>query len=1295
MRRIEFTIHTQNYVSKKGRRKSGRSLRSFTLLCLLLITHWGSGVFAQCPLVCNDDENVSLPGTEVSCTVEMTVDQLLENAGSCNSPLAVQLMNIQGQPLPSSPYLNASHIGQSFIYSVTELNSGNSCWGTIKVEDKLGPNIDSCGSFTMPCVLDYKPTMDGGDAPYPDFTDCSGVLSMDYSDVINTNNCGGQGYVAIVTRTWTAVDVKGNVSNCTQIITVDRVSLDDYTPICPANVTLQCGSVVPSTHPSATGYPTIEIMGDSLPVVPGANGFCELASSYTDEVFSICGGGFKILRTWNIYDWCLDTDPTIPNPFTCIQVIKVEDKVAPSIVCPAPIVREAAAAGCSASLTLPPATVADVCSNFGVKVLTPFGIVNGNGGLLLNVPVGVHTVTYVAQDDCGNINTCAVSMTIVDKSPPVAICDEHTTVSLTADGTAIVSAGVFDDGSEDNCEIDHFEVRRMSDPLFSDYISFYCDDIGDDIMVVMRVWDTANNYNDCMINVEVQDKIGPQITCPLDKTIQCYDPVPPVEAPTILDNCPGATWVHTETENLSGCGVGTISRTFVATDMGGHTNGCTQTIYVQNNSAFSLSDIIWPFDYYTSGCGLTVEPDDLPITFDRPTVNEGPCDMVAVTHTDQQLPTNPPACFKVLRKWIVIDWCQYNPNVPNSPGYWEHTQIIKVEDNTPPVLTCPDNVVVDGDDPNCLSEFATIPPVTATDCSTTFNYSTTVDLFSNGSIDIVSSNPDASGNYPFGIHTVNYRVEDKCGNTATCSVTVEIRDAKKPTPICANGLAVELMSDPVNGGGMIDLLPQMFDLGSYDNCTDPDDLVLDLTPSFFNCDDVGTNVVYLYVTDEAGNVDFCETYVVIQDNMVICPSPLSADVYGNIATPPGNGVSNVTIDVSGNGPFTPSITTGQNGQFQFFDLGLGNDYTFTPSQNTGFMNGVTTYDLVLITQHILNVTPFDTPYKYIAADVNHNGAVTTSDVVELRKMILQIITAFPNNTSWRFVDAKHQFTNPTNPFQPPFAEYFNINNLVNDVQGVDFVAVKIGDVNGTATTNFSDETSDDRGATEELTFVVDNMDVQAGETFKVAFKANNFINLFGYQFALQFDASALRLADIEMGDLTNLTETNFGLTMLDKGIITTSWDNSKNILHDNNTILFTLAFEANTNTTLSEVFHISEATIPAEAYQSKGDRDIEILGVNLEFNDQSAGTTTDFELFQNNPNPFKESTVIGFRLPEAGQATLTVYDLSGKILTTITNAYSQGYHEITIGKNQLGSAGVLFYQLETPGHTATRRMVRL
>lgn len=71
----------------------------------------------------------------------------------------------------------------------------------------------------------------------------------------------------------------------------------------------------------------------------------------------------------------------------------------------------------------------------------------------------------------------------------------------------------------------------------------------------------------------------------------------------------------------------------------------------------------------------------------------------------------------------------------------------------------------------------------------------------------------------------------------------------------------------------------------------------------------------------------------------------------------------------------------------------------------------------------------------------------------MRKLVLQVIPSFTNNTSWRFVDKDYVFPNPANPFSSPFPEFFNVNNLATSQTGIDFVAVKIGDVNGTAATN--------------------------------------------------------------------------------------------------------------------------------------------------------------------------------------------------------------------------------------------------
>jgi hypothetical protein len=87
------------------------------------------------------------------------------------------------------------------------------------------------------------------------------------------------------------------------------------------------------------------------------------------------------------------------------------------------------------------------------------------------------------------------------------------------------------------------------------------------------------------------------------------------------------------------------------------------------------------------------------------------------------------------------------------------------------------------------------------------------------------------------------------------------------------------------------------------------------------------------------------------------------------------------------------------------------------------------------------------------------------------------------------------------------------------------------------------------------------------------------------------------------------------------------------------------------------------------------------------------GTGRSFELYQNRPNPFRSITVVGFDLPDADQVRLTIFDIQGRQLKVIEGSYGQGYNEIELSAMDLGATGVLYYQLETTGYTATRRMI--
>ncbi|UCE65914.1 MAG: T9SS type A sorting domain-containing protein [Candidatus Zixiibacteriota bacterium] len=84
-----------------------------------------------------------------------------------------------------------------------------------------------------------------------------------------------------------------------------------------------------------------------------------------------------------------------------------------------------------------------------------------------------------------------------------------------------------------------------------------------------------------------------------------------------------------------------------------------------------------------------------------------------------------------------------------------------------------------------------------------------------------------------------------------------------------------------------------------------------------------------------------------------------------------------------------------------------------------------------------------------------------------------------------------------------------------------------------------------------------------------------------------------------------------------------------------------------------------------------------------------------YTLKQNYPNPFNASTTIEFELAQAENVTISVYNLLGRHVTTITSGeYSSGAHSVIWNADDVTS-GIYFYRLSTSKRTETRRMVLL
>ncbi|MFN7327695.1 MAG: dockerin type I domain-containing protein, partial [Chitinophagales bacterium] len=545
---------------------------------------------------------------------------------------------------------------------------------------------------------------------------------------------------------------------------------------------------------------------------------------------------------------------------------------------------------------------------------------------------------------------------------------------------------------------------------------------------------------------------------------------------------------------------------------------------------------------------------------------------------------------------------------------------------------------------------------------------------------------------PYGTHKIKWFVEDGCGNETVVDQEFIVKDCKKPTVVCLNGLSVNLMNV---SGGMVSLFASDFLQYTEDNCTPSNQLTIAIrrsgtgtgfpvtstgapqTEVQFTCADLGTQLVELWSIDKAGNADYCETYVLVQDNAGICgPVAGMATVAGALETEAAQGVEDANIELNGSSNGTPVLSevfSNVSGSYLFSNaLPIAANATVTPIHDVDPLNGVNTWDLVLISRHILGLDPLSSPYKLIAADANKSGTVTTFDIVELRKLILGTYTALPNNNSWRLVDASQQFTNNDNPFADVIRENLQIAAIQNNILNGDFVGVKVGDVDGTATPNTL-TSSDDRTAG-TLLFDVADRKVVAGEEFTVHFKAAEQVS--AYQFTLNFR----NLEVLEVIPGAKQTMENFGIF---NNAITTSADATPGE--------FAVKFRATANGTLSQQLSVSSQITKAVAFEANNKLDVAIRfnGANTTI------STVGFELYQNSPNPWVSKTQIGFHLPEATEARLTIYDALGRILYTAKGQFAKGYNVFTVDRKLVDSTSTLYYSVETDDKRETKLMLQL
>lgn len=925
---------------------------------------------------CISDINLSLG---LGCETIVTPEMILAGEPVENASYAVELLFPNGEVIPNAT-ITDEHLGHEIIARLVDGCSGNICWTTLTIEDKVAPIID-CSDTQQFChqLEEYLPFVEDN---------CTGFTLETISEIVEAVDCDDT-FIKTVFRTYQATDDFGNTSQpCTQRIDVLRFPLDDIQPppifggLEPTSeAPIQCNDVVLDDEgrisTELTGVPTI----DGLPLYPLEIGsFCKIGISFSDFEVETFDCGQKIVRTWTVYeDFC----PGMSGAqWTFAQTIEIQDTEAPSLEVPADFTVSSNLPDCEASVTIPPAVVSDNCSDpVVVNITYPFGDIleNQNGGNI-TLPFGEHVVTYTAIDPCGNMTSDFITVTVEDAQTPTAICEGLVFVGLREDGTAEVFAPAFDEGSTDNCKLDFMQVRRVDSVCpgttgeleFGDFVSFCCDDISfvngeaQPVIVEFAVWDQQGLMSSiCEIEVIVQDKHGPQLTAPADITLSCtenfsLDAVLAMEQPTVFDACGGSSFDAAVIDSNIVCNDGFYVIEYTAKD-GVNTVTATQTVTVVNDSPFNINTVSFPgnLEFVNTSCAMMDLTPEALNSF--PTFTNTSCDFVFVAdpidNVFNQVDSDN-TCFKIIRTWTVINDCTGESRTQD--------QLIQMINTIDPVIT-PVNLPAEFTAIECDGTNVSFAVSGDDDCSggdLTFSYQ--LDANDDGVFSLpeeaLVEGAGATINYsdilPIGAHSITFTFVDQCNNATSIVHEFMINDEVAPDPpVCVpTTIAIAPWEDAngeitTEGGCIMDvssILSSMTHSCPDEELTVSFDSVNIVTEMCFFCEDIGLNLVPVYVIDSDGDFASCMAEITVEDNN---DHPICSEIDLALTKTLDEAASDLPAMVGGNVTFL--INVENQGTATVTDVSIVDyiptGYVFNTNGNPGwvfdFASGTATFDL--------------------------------------------------------------------------------------------------------------------------------------------------------------------------------------------------------------------------------------------------------------------------------------------------------------------------------------------------------------
>ncbi|HAD12119.1 MAG TPA: hypothetical protein DCF33_06735 [Saprospirales bacterium] len=532
----------------------------------------------------------------------------------------------------------------------------------------------------------------------------------------------------------------------------------------------------------------------------------------------------------------------------------VADAIPPTITCPANTTL-AADGQCSGQVgTWAPLSVSDNCNPSPSVTQTPAA------NTILSGHNDVETITLTANDGNGNNSSCNFTLTLKDVTPPLLSCPPNQTVAADANCNGVV--GSWSPASlSDNCAVNPSFTQS---PLASTALSGH----NDVETVTLTANDGNGNSSDCSFTVTLKDVTPPTIICPGNTTIEADA------------NCNGSLGSYMPTQLADNCAANpSFSQSPAAgTVLSGHNDVETVTLTADDGNG------------NTNTCNFTVTLKDVT----KPTITcPGPQTLNADANCSSLLGTYNPVS--------VSDNCNANPTVTQSPAantvLTGHNDVetvtltandgngnsnscsftVTLKDVTPPSIVCPPDATVNAD-ANCSGLVGVRNPVSVSD---NCNANPTVTQSPVPGTVLIGHND---------FEVVTLTANDGNGNTASCSLTVTLKDVTKPTITCPPN--VTLNAD----ANCSSLLGAYSAVSVSDNCNPNPTVTQSPAASTVLSGHNDVEVVTLTADDGNGNTQFCTFTVTLKDvtpPVVVCKpftaalnaagmvTVLPSDVYGS------------------------------------------------------------------------------------------------------------------------------------------------------------------------------------------------------------------------------------------------------------------------------------------------------------------------------------------------------------------------------------------------------------------------------